>query len=246
MKLEEYGKAIDDCSHAIEMDGSNVKAYYRRALSHLAVLRPSMAVADFKSVLKLDPGNKTARSQWETTVKLIRRIEFEKAITVGDSISTSVEALQMIANGGVTLDVGGWKGPIPEFNESRNRYEPSVSFVEGMIQAFKDGGKLPKRLVWEIILGCKEALDKEPSLVEVTVDKGVKCDIVGDTHGVSGGAHYQKIETTADTRFSDLMTHSNSTTCATCFHSFRLPQMTTPLYSTETLSIEDHGRSKSH
>jgi serine/threonine-protein phosphatase 5 len=91
----------------------------------------------------------------------------------------------MIQDGACPLDTGSWKGPLPEFDEERKRYTPTKEFVEGMIQAFKDGGKLPKRIVWEIILGCKEALDREESLVEVTLDKGVKCDIVGDTHGVS-------------------------------------------------------------
>lgn len=97
----------------------------------------------------------------------------------------------MIKDGACALDVGGWKGPIPELDEQRGRYRPSLDFVNGMIEAFKEGGKLPKRLVWEIILGCKEVLDSEESLVEVTLDKGVKCDVVGDTHGVSRAAANQ-------------------------------------------------------
>jgi serine/threonine-protein phosphatase 5 len=136
-------------------------------------------------VLKLDPKNKVAREQLETTVKLIRRIEFEKAINVGETETTSHKVLNMIKDGAVSLDVGSWKGPLPKFNEERNRYEPTKEVVEGMIAAFKEGGKLPKRIAFEIILGCMEALEKEASLVEVTIEKGVKCDIVGDTHGVS-------------------------------------------------------------
>lgn len=54
-----------------------------------------------------------------------------------------------------------------------------------MIESFKTGGKLPKRVVWEIILGVKDAVDKERSMVERTVEEGVVCDVVGDTHGVS-------------------------------------------------------------
>lgn len=50
-----------------------------------------------------------------------------------------------------------------------------------MVESFKNGGKMPKRLVWEIILGVKAAVDNESSLVEVTVPEGVTCDIVGDS-----------------------------------------------------------------
>jgi serine/threonine-protein phosphatase 5 len=78
-----------------------------------------------------------------------------------------------------------YTGPMPEYDSATKRYKPTKEFVEGMIQMFKDGGKLPKRIVFEIVLGCKEILDQESSLVEVDIGKGVKCDIVGDTHGVS-------------------------------------------------------------
>jgi len=54
-----------------------------------------------------------------------------------------------------------------------------------MIEAFKTGGKLPKRVVWEIILGVKAIVDKERSMVSRVVEEGVVCDIIGDTHGVS-------------------------------------------------------------
>lgn len=70
---------------AIELDSKNVKAYYRRALSRLAILQPTLAVPDFKHVLKLDPGNKLAREQLDAAVKLIRRIEFEKVRSNGES-----------------------------------------------------------------------------------------------------------------------------------------------------------------
>lgn len=73
--------------------------------------------------------------------------------------------------------------PLPEIDEQNPnaRYKPTVEFVEGMIEGFKNGGKLPKRVVWEIVLGCKAALDRERSLVEVELPEGVTCDIVGDS-----------------------------------------------------------------
>lgn len=90
----------------------------------------------------------------------------------------------MLSQDSVPMDPS-YTGPTPTYDPSTKRYKPTKEFVEGMIQMFKDGGKLPKRLCFEVVLGCKEALDREESLVEVEVGKGVKCDIVGDTHGVS-------------------------------------------------------------
>ena len=63
---------------AIEINPQYAKAYYRRGLSYLAILRPTDAVLSFKSALKLDPNNASIRSQLDATVKLVRRIEFEK------------------------------------------------------------------------------------------------------------------------------------------------------------------------
>lgn len=77
-KMEEHGAAIADASKAIELKPDYAKAYYRRGVSALAVLRPKQAVPDFKKALELEPGNRTVREQLVTTTKLIRRIEFEK------------------------------------------------------------------------------------------------------------------------------------------------------------------------
>jgi serine/threonine-protein phosphatase 5 len=52
-----------------------------------------------------------------------------------------------------------------------------------MIQWFKDGKALPKRYVWEIVLGAHEQFIKEASLVEVEVGEGMTCDVIGDVHG---------------------------------------------------------------
>lgn len=63
---------------AIELNPSYAKAYYRRGLCQLAILRPTDAVPDFQKALHIEPGNKSIREQLQMTVKLIRRIEFEK------------------------------------------------------------------------------------------------------------------------------------------------------------------------
>jgi len=42
------------------------------------MLKPQLAIGDFKKVLGLEPHNKTVKQQLEATQKLVRRIEFEK------------------------------------------------------------------------------------------------------------------------------------------------------------------------
>ena len=79
LKLEEHGLAIADSTKAIELDAKYVKAYYRRAVAQLAIMRPKAAITDFKKVVQLDPKNTTAKQQLESTQKLVRRLEFEKA-----------------------------------------------------------------------------------------------------------------------------------------------------------------------
>jgi len=52
--------------------------FARRAQCHLQMLKPQLAIGDFKKVLGLEPHNKTVKQQLEATQKLVRRIEFEK------------------------------------------------------------------------------------------------------------------------------------------------------------------------
>ncbi|KAK4688789.1 serine/threonine-protein phosphatase 5, partial [Tremellales sp. Uapishka_1] len=190
-KMEEHGGAISDASKAIELNPQYSKAYYRRGTSYLSILRPTDAVTDFKKALSIDPSNRAARDQLNMTVKLIRRIEFEKAISIGETESTSSRCLSLIAQGACALDTSSLSDmPLPQIPSDPNaRYTPTPEFVEGMIDTFKKGGKVPKRIAWEIILGVKDLLDKEKSLVEVEVPEGVTCDIVGDTHGVRIEGH---------------------------------------------------------
>jgi hypothetical protein len=42
------------------------------------MLKPQLAIADFKRVIALDPHNQTVKAQLEATQKLVRKIEFEK------------------------------------------------------------------------------------------------------------------------------------------------------------------------
>lgn len=91
--------------------------------------------------------------------------------------------INAIAHGACALDPERPPNtPLPIIpDDPAARYTPTKEFVEKMVEFFKEGGKLPKRVVWEVVLGVKALLDQEPSLVEATVPEGVTCDIVGDS-----------------------------------------------------------------
>ncbi|KAL5523591.1 hypothetical protein ACEPAG_7764 [Sanghuangporus baumii] len=186
MKIEEYGYAISDCSKAIELVPNYVKAYYRRALCHVQVLKPKLAVADFKKVLALEPSNALARSQLDTTQKLIRRTEFEKAIELEEEKDAVERCKEIIANDACQVDksyIGPHLPTLPSDDKTKSSYTISLQFIRDMLAWFKEGKSLPKRYVWEIAMGAYECFVKEESMIEVRVEEGTTFDVVGDVHG---------------------------------------------------------------
>ncbi|KAJ6596660.1 phosphoprotein phosphatase [Mycena sp. CBHHK59/15] len=181
MKLEEFGYALTDASQAIQLDAKYAKAYYRRATCYMQILKPQAAVADFRKVLTIEPKNETVRAQLVATQKLIRKIEFEKAIEVEGEKSPVLRCQEIIAEGGCDVEqmYAGPKLPLGD----DGKYSITHAFVKEMIQWFKDGKALPKRYVWEIILGAHDHFAKEESLVSVDLQEGVTCDVIGDVHG---------------------------------------------------------------
>ncbi|KAF8813780.1 protein phosphatase 5 [Phlegmacium glaucopus] len=166
MKLEEYGYALSDAS--------------KRAICYVQILKPQSAVSDFRKVLVLEPKNETVRSQMVSTQKLIRKIEFEKAIEIEGEKNSVDRCHEIIAEGGCELDANYLGPTLPSEN---GQYYMTLEFLQAMIDLFKDGKTLPKRYVWEIVLGAHEHFAKEQSLVNLDIEEGVTCDVIGDVHG---------------------------------------------------------------
>ncbi len=92
---------------------------------------------------------------------------------------------EIIADGGCELDKG-WTGPLLDLVPSSSKtpqFQITESFVNEMLELYKQGKSLPRRIVWEIVLGCQHAIAAETSMVEVALDEGITCDVIGDTHG---------------------------------------------------------------
>lgn len=196
LKLEQHGLAIADASKAIELDPKFAKAYYRRASANLSILDPRAALPDLKMVLRLDPRNAQVKMQFDATTKLVRRLEFEKAIRVedGPAPSKTIEEYLEQRIGGAQISPD-YTGPrLPTKAEGNNYISPLVdekpylgqiddAFIDKMIAHFKEGKQLPNGIAWAIVLGALRAFSEEPSLVEYDVPEGTTIEVVGDTHG---------------------------------------------------------------
>lgn len=171
-------------------------------MCHIQILKPQLAVADLKRVLALEPQNAQVRRELESTQKLVRKIEFEKAIEVEEEKSAVVRCLEMIAEGApcrrrhqqslartqIRIFKGScevektYQGPKLETTDD-GKYKITIEFIRSMLQWFKDGKTLPRRYAWEITLGAHDHFAKEESLVDVKIENDVTIDVIGDVHG---------------------------------------------------------------
>lgn len=75
-----------------------------------------------------------------------------------------------------------YTGPTLELDDD-GKYKMTSQFIQDMIEWFKSGKNLPRRYVWEIVLGAHGYFAAEDSLVSVEVKDGMTCDVIGDVHG---------------------------------------------------------------
>lgn len=106
---------------------------------------------------------------------------FCSSISCTDLITYSLLNRSILLLGGCELD-RTYAGPKLETTDD-GKYKITLDFVRSMIQWFKDGKALPKRYVWEIVLGAHAHFVSEQSLVDIPLEDGVTCDVIGDVHG---------------------------------------------------------------
>lgn len=115
--------------------------------------------------------------------KLVRRLEFEKAIASSEEEPTSSKVRRMILDQACEVDPS-YTGPRLAEEEVEGeggrkviKMQPTLDFVKGAIKLFQEGKLLPRRYVFEIVLGCREILMKEKSMTEFTIPEGQTCDV---------------------------------------------------------------------
>lgn len=102
IKVENYGLAIVDATHAIQLDPHYAKGYYRRASAYFALNKYKLARKDFRKVVTLKPKDRDARSKLAECEKAIKEEAFMMAIvseaTAPLSSTYNVDALVIDAN----------------------------------------------------------------------------------------------------------------------------------------------------
>lgn len=108
----------DSPARAIALDADFAKAYYRRASAHLSILDPKSALPDLRKVAALEPRNATVRAQLDATTKLLRRMQFEKAIAKEEGPKNWETAARHLKDGsGGTTVPDSYDGPRLEDGE---------------------------------------------------------------------------------------------------------------------------------
>jgi serine/threonine-protein phosphatase 5 len=171
IKLEAYGYAIADATKAIEIDPQFAKAYYRRAVANTAILKHADAIHDWKVVVRKNPADKMAKAQYDACQKMVKRDAFLKAIEVADAPSAA-EGLDL-------------ENMVVEeaYDGVRLKDEMTQEFIDDMIDRFKNGKKIHKKYVYQIILAVKDIVYNEPTMVETVVEDDRTLTVCGDTHG---------------------------------------------------------------
>lgn len=196
LKQDSFQLSLNDCNKAIELDSKNIKAYHRRGLSYVGLLKFKNARADLQVVLKAKPSDVTADRALQVCEKFIREERFRKAIGVDDSYSAVNYCQNLSLNTyDANADLGKYEGPELEFEQLTNdKDEPtgavvkniSPEFISAMVNdVFLKGKNFPKKYAAAIVSHADRLFRGEPTILELlnTKSPAHTISVCGDTHG---------------------------------------------------------------
>lgn len=97
LKTECFGYALTDASKAIELDRNYIKGYYRRAASNMSLGKFKLALKDYEAVMKARPNDKDAKAKFTECNKIVKKIAFEKAISVEENKKSIADSINLEA-----------------------------------------------------------------------------------------------------------------------------------------------------
>ncbi|XP_076959123.1 peptidyl-prolyl cis-trans isomerase FKBP62-like [Bidens hawaiensis] len=84
LKLKEYKQAEKLCTKVLELEGTNVKALYRRAQAYINVADLDLAEIDIKKALEIDPNNKDVKLEYKVLKEKIKEYNKKDAKFYGN------------------------------------------------------------------------------------------------------------------------------------------------------------------
>jgi serine/threonine-protein phosphatase 5 len=125
---------------------------------------------------------------------MVKRVEFFRAIEVGDEPSAA-EGLDLDS---MVVDA--------DYDGARLEKEMTTEFITDMLERFKNGKKLHKKYVYQIVLAVQKIVYDEATMVEMEIPDDAQLTVCGDTHGqLSSGNSSLKVLIRDIGQFFDLM-----------------------------------------
>jgi serine/threonine-protein phosphatase 5 len=172
---------VKDADAAIALDPTYVKGYYRRGTALLASGSPAAALPDFEEALRRCPGSKEAKMHVKACQDILKRQKEGDAAAAQASGSPerpainnplhSADASAFFRAQYNPLAVAvepSYSGPAWEGCEVPGA-APPVAFVASLTAHLKDEQKLHKRFVLAVLLGVRDLLSRDASLVDLEV-----------------------------------------------------------------------------
>ena len=190
IKVENYGLAIQDATHAILADPAYPKGYYRRGTAEFALGRAKAARKDFRNVCKLRPKDRDARTRLAECDKAVREAAFAAAILsdvsipLSDTFKPETILIEKSYDGPhpmpETLDGGidtNQQQQIPPSLEDTDLVESALfqpgklprEFVLASMEHFRLQKVIHKRYVAHLLISAKKYYEQLPSLLEIPI-----------------------------------------------------------------------------
>ena len=126
------------------------------------------ALRDFRTAAKVAPRDPDLQVKLKQAEKEVARLRFEAAIAVPDADAVPVAERVDLS----TMSVeASYDGPRMKGSDEKG-YSISSTFVEEMVEAFRQQKKIHKRFAFEIVLTAQKILKELPPLVDVPVPRG--------------------------------------------------------------------------
>ncbi|VDN84625.1 unnamed protein product [Brugia pahangi] len=139
LKKELYGSALEDANMALKLDPGYSKGYYRRATAYMALGKLKLALKDYDTIRKAVPNNADAKQKYDECQKLMRKIAFEKAISVDHDKRSIAESINVD-----TIEVEAtYDGPVLE-------NDITLEFMKELIETFKAEKKLHRKYAYKV------------------------------------------------------------------------------------------------